>query len=504
MNARLIVVALLLASCVVKDDPSYSGKLKSRHIVLIFENFPIDHKVFLNDTQKSAYTIARYELKYYDDNGIQRTLKPKSEPNDTIIITSDRETIEVQHRVKTIDNYEYVFQRGDTVLFKYSDKVPQARVINREVSEYEVNYDLKYREKVCQNGYPALCKLLNPLLFVTFNADYFGLEGERPGIAGQTDKIKAMASIRFTGEQEKEHEFIDSLFSAGLISNKSFDWLKQRLQLNAFIKDAHLNATDLKQVSEYLNGSDSLLGRHSYRLWLSQLRATLYDNKVNRISTKNSNFPDYRIVYDSIVANKNFSGKLRDVFLFETLDLLFERGKLKENKLYAQRMKDEIRDSTLINHLLIKYQLEAPSTNEIQLISLTSERTSLNQVLQMNFGKIIYVDIWASWCGPCIQEFPASKDLRSKLKGQNVVFVYLSIDDDKVKWQTSSVKNSLPDNNSYVVVDKVTSTQWNELDVQSIPRYLIYNRNGDLKFRDAPRPSSPETFELIQKLLSQK
>lgn len=506
MNFRLIVPFLvLLASCVVKEEENINHTVKSkpRYIVLIFDNFPADHKIHLNDTQKSAYTLARFELRYFDDHFIQRVLKPKVESRDTIQIEFDRETIEMQHSVRAIDNYEYIFQRGDTVLFTYEDKIPSARVINRNVSEYELNYDLKFRQQVCPNDYPAMVKLITPYMFITYNAEHIGSEGEKSGIAGQIDMVRATASVRFTKELQLEQDYIDSLFSASLISYKSSEWLKQKLYLKDLTKAAYQDNLNLEQINQGLANNDSLLGYHAYRFWLSQLRDVLYERKVKRIVTRNSNLADYRIVYDSIERNKIFMGKLKDVLLFETSDLLFQNGKPKENKVHANRMKLDINDSILVNHLLTKYQLEIPASNEIHLISMSGETISLAQVLKKNFGKVVFVDIWASWCGPCIQEFPASKDLRSKLKGQNVVFVYLSIDDEREKWKASSVRNNLPATNSFLIENKLTSTTWSDLDVQSIPRYLIYNSNGDLEIGDGPRPSSPQALEIIQKLLNQ-
>lgn len=52
-------------------------------------------------------------------------------------------------------------------------------------------------------------------------------------------------------------------------------------------------------------------------------------------------------------------------------------------------------------------------------------------------GKVLYIDTWATWCKPCIAEFPGSISLRSSYKdNSDVVFIFLSIDSDEQKWKT--------------------------------------------------------------------
>src|SRR5690606_31226559 len=51
-------------------------------------------------------------------------------------------------------------------------------------------------------------------------------------------------------------------------------------------------------------------------------------------------------------------------------------------------------------------------------------------------GKYLFVDIWATWCRPCLQQLPAMKELEEKYRDQNIEFVSISVDKDadKGKW----------------------------------------------------------------------
>ena len=50
-------------------------------------------------------------------------------------------------------------------------------------------------------------------------------------------------------------------------------------------------------------------------------------------------------------------------------------------------------------------------------------------------GKYVYIDIWATWCGPCTGELPHLKELEKKMHGKKIVFVSISCDKDKAAWE---------------------------------------------------------------------
>lgn len=64
------------------------------------------------------------------------------------------------------------------------------------------------------------------------------------------------------------------------------------------------------------------------------------------------------------------------------------------------------------------------------------------------YGNVIYIDVWATWCGPCIAEFPIAKELKARFAdADDVIFLYVSVDveEKKEKWKTDLVKHGLTD-----------------------------------------------------------
>lgn len=117
-------------------------------------------------------------------------------------------------------------------------------------------------------------------------------------------------------------------------------------------------------------------------------------------------------------------------------------------------------------------------------------------------GKYVYIDVWATWCGPCIAEIPSLKKVEEKYHGKNIVFVGISVDEDKAheKWQKFVKAKEL------VGVQLFADKNWSSdfikaFGINSIPRFLLIDPNGKVVKADAPRPSSPQLVELLDQLL---
>ena len=117
-------------------------------------------------------------------------------------------------------------------------------------------------------------------------------------------------------------------------------------------------------------------------------------------------------------------------------------------------------------------------------------------------GKYVYMDIWATWCGPCIAEIPSLKKIEKKYHGKNIAFVSISIDVQKdfEKWKTFVAKNELGD--VQLIADKDWSSQFiKHYNILGIPRFILVDPNGNIVSADAERPSNPALQERLDSLL---
>lgn len=141
-------------------------------------------------------------------------------------------------------------------------------------------------------------------------------------------------------------------------------------------------------------------------------------------------------------------------------------------------------------------------TNDLLLEGLDGRRLSLGEVLHQNKGKVLYVDIWASWCAPCRAEMPIAKGLREEYRGRDVVFLYLAIQDSHENWRRAVCDlqtDILGDN--YLIINP-GARFLKEINHTHIPHTLLYDHTGRLADNNAPRPSDKSIKEKIDSLLN--
>ncbi len=111
-------------------------------------------------------------------------------------------------------------------------------------------------------------------------------------------------------------------------------------------------------------------------------------------------------------------------------------------------------------------------------------------------GKYVYVDMWASWCVPCVKEIPHLKALEKDLQNDDVVFLSVSIDSNEGAWKKKVTALGLEGNQLINKDNKLSEA----LNIVGIPFFLIYDKEGKLYKYDAPRPSDVRTIPLLESL----
>ncbi len=110
-------------------------------------------------------------------------------------------------------------------------------------------------------------------------------------------------------------------------------------------------------------------------------------------------------------------------------------------------------------------------------------------------GSVIVVDIWATWCGPCMNEKPFFEELAQKYKADNVTFLTVSIDTKKT-WEAYFKNHHVGENQLHIYRDDLSAYQ-----LKGIPRFFVVDRDFKIVDVFAPRPSSGELEKLINNLL---
>ena len=116
-------------------------------------------------------------------------------------------------------------------------------------------------------------------------------------------------------------------------------------------------------------------------------------------------------------------------------------------------------------------------------------------------GKVIYIDFWATWCGPCLLEIPHSKRLNEAFNGNpDIVFITISFDQDVEKWK-KKVRSKKMLGTQLISPEGQASLVMRDYDVKFIPRFVVIGKDGNIIDWQAKKPSEPDIKEYLTKIL---
>jgi thiol-disulfide isomerase/thioredoxin len=119
-------------------------------------------------------------------------------------------------------------------------------------------------------------------------------------------------------------------------------------------------------------------------------------------------------------------------------------------------------------------------------------------------GKLIYLDFWASWCGPCLKEIPPSKKLQQQLKDfEEIVFINISFDHDTTRWREVVEAKKMTGIQLISPRGKESEVLKN-YDVMTIPRFFIIDKNGMIIDSNAKSPGERGIGKELIEMLNRK
>lgn len=122
--------------------------------------------------------------------------------------------------------------------------------------------------------------------------------------------------------------------------------------------------------------------------------------------------------------------------------------------------------------------------------------------LQRFKGQVLYVDFWASWCGPCAKSFPFLNEMHQQLKDQGLQIVGVNLDEDVDDAKAFLAKYPA----SFTVVADVSKQCAKDFGVKAMPSSYIIDRKGIIHHVHLGfRPGEAEELKaLVEKLLGEK
>ena len=251
-------------------------------------------------------------------------------------------------------------------------------------------------------------------------------------------------------------------------------------------------------------------------------------NELDGLDYTNENDFLFSSSYADLVSS-NYSKKVQD---------LIEKDSLLDYSLTMLNVSSKIENETIKNSLLYnasKYGITYTedletfystfmkgSTNKENNKEITKSYSALKRVAKGNDspkftdyennaggttslddlkGKYVYIDVWATWCGPCIREVPSLKKVEKKYHSKNIEFVSISIDQtkDHEKWKKMIIDKEL--GGMQLFADNNWKSQFIEdYLIKGIPRFILIDPSGKIVNSNAPRPSDKKLISLFEEL----
>ncbi len=268
----------------------------------------------------------------------------------------------------------------------------------------------------------------------------------------------------------------------------------------------------VKLLNRYRQGRGSIIGKNDFQVsdnFLYNFNSSFLSNE------KLLMHPDYLSYVDSFVGFKLYKNKYEwNNFLasLEIIDTEINNHKIKDELAY-NTMKFAINRTRNFDEVYNKYmsiEKNEDYRNEIEktylnlkkiskgTISPTFELYDVNNrivTLESLKGKLVYIDIWGTWCVPCIQEIPSLKKIEKEFRNKDIHFVSICTNDKKENFEKfvndkelSGIQLFAPDSNISFFKD---------YQLKTFPRFILIDKEGKIIDANAFKPSDPKLKELI-------
>lgn len=317
------------------------------------------------------------------------------------------------------------------------------------------------------------------------------LKADYPATLAYIDSIAEARRAELNALKTVSPEFVD-LESARIVGDKVNSILYYPVYSLIYSKSRHAEMTAKTIDSFFVAHKDdvnSLLRQIAQDKYLdvAVVRSVLLQIMSDSIT--------YRAFRHSFVSTPRMVDLLKAV----TASLSLKRNASEATLLQANITAEGLREEDFASELRAKIaQARKLEAGQEAFDFLMTDRDGKPHRLSEYKGKLIYIDFWATWCGPCIQESPAFESLSKQYAGKDIVFLQVSIDKNENAWKRYiETKNRVAA--QYRSIDPVLKEKWA---VMFIPRFVLIDEQFRIVNPFAPRPSEKNISEQLDALLA--
>jgi len=287
-----------------------------------------------------------------------------------------------------------------------------------------------------------------------------------------------------------DHAGFNQLDEYTIVPSSFYDFMNIELSLNDLI-----NSKSIDFIGRYRFGRISVLLIDEGKLYKRNERWT-YKANANKA------------IISTIIKNTSDT-LLKEILIARELYKMLEMRDIKEFESHHSLFKEIVKQPFLREPLINKYvetkeHFENAQQRENTLLKLTKNTPAnelITKILDDHKGKIIYLDIWATWCSPCRREMPFSKELMQTLDSDKIAFIYLCIDSDKDKWKAIISELDISGSHYFATPDQ-SRFLYQLFEMNGVPQYVLLDTKGNVIEKGIQlRPSESLIKTKIDKLL---